>query len=181
MKYTIWLLLTGIVFCFAKCEKEKPIDSNSNNIPGLPPATQTGANKLGFLLNGVPWVPEGNNGTPNLNIRLDTGVNNRRFLIHAYRSLPQNYTEFQISFPANILELFPVITNPFLFGFVSFKDQVNCRRSTNDVSNYSSTNISISKNDKSNRIVSGIFECTLFNPACPDTIKITQGRFDMRY
>ena len=180
MKHIIWLLSIAIVFCFAKCEKEKPIDSN-NNIPGLPPATQTGTNTLGFLLNGEPWVPKGNNGTSNLTIRLDTGVNSRQFLIHAYRLLPQNVTEFQISFRADNLPLFPVITNLFPIGFVAFKDGFNCKRSTNDLSNFSSTSISISKNDKSNRIVSGIFKCTLFNPACADTIKITQGRFDMRY
>lgn len=180
MKHSIWLLLIAVVFCFAKCEKDK-LPNNNNNIPGLPPATQTGANTLGFLLNGVPWVPAGNNGTPNLNIRLDTGVNNSKFIIEAYRLLPQNYSDFKISFVANNLTFFPVNINPLLIGFVSFKDQYSCKRSTNDPSNISTTNITISKNDKSNRIISGLFESTIFNPACGDTIKITNGRFDMKF
>jgi hypothetical protein len=176
MKHNIYILLLAITLGFTQCDKEKP-----NNIPELPPATQTGANTLGFLLNGVPWKPEGNNGTPNLSISLDTGVNSNRFIIQAYKLFPSNYSEFQISFRADNLAIFPVITNPFPIGFVLFKDQFNCKRSTNDLSNYSSTNISISKNDKTNRIISGIFDCTMFNPACGDTIKITEGRFDMKF
>ncbi len=180
MKHSIWLLLIAVVFCFANCEKVK-LPNNNNNIPGLPPATQTGANTLGFLLNGVPWVPMGNNGTANLSIRLDTGVNNSEFIIQSYRLFPQNYSEFKISYGGNNLTFFPIHINPLLIGFVSFKDQDSCKRSTNDPSNISTTNITISKNDKSNRIISGLFESTIFNPACGDTIKITNGRFDMKF
>ena len=181
MKFIKYILLLAIVAVFTRCTKEKT--NNSINIPGLPPATQTGANTLGFLLNGMPWVPAGNNGTPNLTIGLDTGVNNVKFfIIGAYSDLPQNLTEFKISFPENASASFPVLINPsLLVGFVSFKDRDGCKRITSDPSNISNTSISISKYDKGKRIVSGNFDCKIYNPACGDTIRITHGRFDLKF
>ena len=178
-KCKIFFLAGLIAITFGSCEKG--LLQNDNSIPGLPPATETGAGTLGFLLNGVPWVPGGNTGTLNLSIRLDTALNDNRFIIEASRSVSQNYTEFKMSFRTNINFSFPGMINPSRFGFVSFKDEDNCTRSTNGVSNISNTSISISKNDKTNKIVSGAFECTILNPACGETIKITKGRFDMKY
>ena len=62
MKYTFYILLLAITIGFTQCCKEKPNNNNDNDIPGLPPATQVGANTFGCLVNGVPWVPQGNNG-----------------------------------------------------------------------------------------------------------------------
>ena len=79
MKKLIVASLIFTLFSFAKCNKDK-IDSN-----GLPPATQEGKNTLGFLLNGQPWTPQGNNGTANLSIDFDAGLNNGIFSLSAYR------------------------------------------------------------------------------------------------
>ncbi len=48
-----------IMVCCNCCKKDS---TNTTDVPGLPPATQIGANTFGFLLNGQPWVPKGNNG-----------------------------------------------------------------------------------------------------------------------
>jgi hypothetical protein len=40
--------------------------------------------------------------------------------------------------------------------------------------------ITIVKLDKVNHIISGTFNATLIKPDC-DTVKITEGRFDMKY
>jgi len=71
-----------------QCYKEKP--NVSNDVPGLPPAPQTGANTIGFLLNGVPWVPAGNNGTANLSIDFDPGFSDEIFKISVYKFVSGN-------------------------------------------------------------------------------------------
>ena len=69
---TYLLLLATIILCSLQCRKTpRP---TVTDIPGLPPATQTGANTLGFLLNGQPWTPQGSNGTANLSIDFDPGI-----------------------------------------------------------------------------------------------------------
>ena len=94
MKHNIYILLLVITIGFTQCCKEKPNNSNNNNIPGLPPVTQTGTNTLGFLLNGVPWVPEGPN---NLSMDYDPGFNDGILGIVAYRRISiNNSTQFLI-------------------------------------------------------------------------------------
>ena len=184
MKHTIWLLLIGIVFCFAKCGKEKPIDSNSNNIPGLPPATQTGANTLGFLLNGVPWIPAGNNGTANLSIDFDPGISNGYVSIASYSSRLSNRSDIIIAVKDSLNFAIPPITykiGNIYNGFVLFTDNAYCERRTTDTSTFSNGFITVTDFNRTIGIISGIFECTIYNPACGDTVKITQGRFDMKF
>ena len=184
MKHTIWLLLIGIVFCFAKCEKEKPIDSNNNNIPGLPPATQTGANTLGFLLNGVPWTPAGNNGTANLSIDFDPGINNGIFGIAAYYATQSELSSIVFGIRDSLNQI--KVPRKFhigkvLLGGLLFRDRFLCERDSDYTLTYSRGSIVINKLDRVNGIIAGLFECTLSNPACGDTIRITEGRFDMKF
>jgi hypothetical protein len=173
---TATLLLT--VFCFAQCKKNKP-DSN-----GLPSATQEGKNTLGFLLNGQPWKPQGNNGTANLSIDVDFGFNQGVFGIAAYRILSSNNREY---FGIGIRDSLNFVTIPSLLTMKKYSI-ANSRFSTNtcDMSFYDTTvfrngNLNITKLDKVNRIISGTFNAILFEPSCGDTIKITDGRFDMKF
>jgi hypothetical protein len=48
------VLICGLTLISASCKKEK------KGIDGLPPATQTGANTFGCLVNGVLFIPKGN-------------------------------------------------------------------------------------------------------------------------
>ena len=173
------------MFCFAKCEKEKPIDSTNNDIPGLPPATQVGANTFGCLINGIPWVPEGyGGGSPNLSIDYDPGFNNGIFGIAAYRKTVSDNTSMAIGVGDSIR----LINAPYTFN-IGFKglggayyiDSFYCERMSTDSSHKSSGFITISKLDRSTRIIAGSFEFTLFNANCGDTIKITNGRFDFKF
>ena len=78
---TILTILFSIVtFSCSSCKKEIAIDNS-----GLPPATQTGANTLGFTLNGQPWTPQGNNGTANLSLYYDVTFRGG-YLIYLYIS-----------------------------------------------------------------------------------------------
>jgi len=180
MKHTIYILLLSIAVGFTQCCKEKP--NTSTDIPGLPPATETGANTLGFLLNGVPWVPAGNNGTANLSIDFDPGFNNGIFGIVAYNF----HTPMSEQFLIGIRDSLNFITIPTTINLsktslfsISFK-KGNCDY-FNQLSNvYCIGSLTINKLNRNEQIIAGVFDATLYTPGC-DTIKITQGRFDMKF
>jgi len=109
MKFIKYILLLVFVAGFTQCCKEKP--NVSNDVPGLPPATQTGANTLGFLLKGVPWVPAGNNGTANLSIDFDPGFNNGGMGIFGYRGIAVGNVEY---FGIGITDSLNFKTAPFI-------------------------------------------------------------------
>ncbi len=183
MKHIIWLLLIGIVCCFTQCCKDKP-HINNTDVPGLPPATQTGANTLGFLLNGVPWVPAGNNGTANLSIDFDPGIDNAVMGISGYRiTNTQGIQYFGLGIIDSVNIKNPpytiTLSNTSLFRFRFYKD-VNCYLLSIESETASSGFLTISKLDKVNRIIAGSFDVNLYKIGC-DTIKITQGRFDMKF
>ena len=56
---TIWLLLLALSSLCTSCKKDAPQDELSK----LPPATQTGANTFGCLVNGKAFVPIGYGST----------------------------------------------------------------------------------------------------------------------
>ena len=186
MKHTIWLLLIGVVFCFAKCEKENPIDSNNNNIPGLPPATQTGANTFGCLVNGVPWVPQGNDGgTTNLSIDYDDGLDNGLFNVYAKRIL--SFPKPSTSIRFGILDSMNFKTLPIRLeisktskGYINYSIIDSCFLNPYESSTKASGEIIVTQHNKSKRFISGTFEATLIKEIC-DTIKITKGRFDLKF
>ncbi len=179
MKKIILASLIISLFSFSKCKKDKP-DSN-----GLPSATQTGANTLGFLLNGQPWTPKGFNGsTTNLSISVDEGYKNGTFNITAYKIINgtnKQYLAFGIADSLNFLSP-PVsieIGKP-LFGLL-FTNSICTYDGFNDTLIYKRGQLTLSKFDKINRIISGTFMVTFFKNSCGDTLKVTEGRFDLKY
>jgi hypothetical protein len=176
MKKTIISILIISLFSFAKCSKEK-MDSN-----GLPPATQEGKNTLGFLLNGQPWTPQGFNGTGNLSIDFDSGFKDGIFNIVGYRTI--NTTTEQFTF--GVADSLNFISSPHtfhitvtsLFG-VSYTTPL-CDYFSKDVNTNAGGNFTITKLDRTNRIIAGTFNATLSKSGC-ETVQITDGRFDMKY
>jgi len=183
MKCTIYILLLAIVAVFTRCSKEKT--NNGIDIPGLPPATQIGANTFGCLVNGVPWVPQGYGGTTNnLSIDYDPGFNNGIFGITAYRKTALENTFKGIGIGDSIR----LITAPYTFnvGFKNlggshYSDLTYCQRKSTDSLHFTKGFITITKLDRINSVITGLFDCTLFNENCVDTIKITKGRFDFKF
>ena len=181
MKFIKYILLLAIVAGFTQCCKEKPTNSNNNNIPGLPPATQAGANTLGFLLNGVPWVPAGNNGTANLSIDFDPGFNNGILNIVAYNFMNITDEQFTISIRDSLnFMAIPItiqLSRNSLYS-ISFRNNCDYWNQMSDV--ISTGSFTINKLDRGQQIISGIFNATLSKAGC-QTIKITEGRFDMKF
>lgn len=65
-----------MLLCAASCKKDKASEDQ------LPPATQTGANTFGCLVNGKVFVPKGYDGTgrPNPHVQYDYDLNGQPYL-----------------------------------------------------------------------------------------------------
>ena len=179
MKQIQILAFSFLIVCCVQCKKS----SNATDIPGLPPATQIGANTFGFLLNGNPWVPQGNNGSGNnLSIDYDPGINNGAFGISAYRASTIFDDDFGIGAWNLNTENFPCVINlnDNKRSNASFYTTINCWLSSRDSGTLKKGFFYIDKNDKLNRIIAGRFEFTLEKNGCP-IIRVTNGRFDFKY
>lgn len=179
MKKIITAILILTVFCFAECKKSNP-DSN-----GLPAATQDGKNTIGFLLNGQPWKPQGVRGTGNLSIDFDPGFNQGIFGIVAYNFVPTVSEQFKIGIGDSLNfvtapKTYPITRNSLTgISFTNFDCGYYYSWSTEiDVTG----SLTITKLDRINRIISGTFYATLAKAGLGcGTIKITDGRFDMKF
>ena len=176
---TLFYFLLIILIPAIGCKKHKhdtPADQ-------LPPATQTGANTLGFLLKGQPWTPKGwSGGTTNLSLYYDPSYHGGTFNITTYRELSQNDKQtFGIAMDS-FQNTGSFYLNKFSNLKVGFDNRIeSCTITPFDTSIYRYGKLVITKFDKINQIISGNFDFTLFNSACGDTIKIIDGRFDLKY
>ena len=169
------LFRSAFVFCFAQCKKSN-VDSN-----GLPAPTQDGKNTIGFLLNGQPWKPQGVRGTGNLSIDYDAGFNEGIFSIVAYNFNTPLSQQFIIGVRDSLNFINAPITlalNRTSLYSLSYNNPCDYFNQLNDVASIGS--LTITKLDRTNRIISGIFNATLSKTGCSE-IKITEGRFDMKF
>jgi hypothetical protein len=174
-------ILVIIVTITAACKKNNNTTTDPNNVPGLPPATQSGANTFGCLVNGVPWVPQGSNGTNNLSIDYDPGFNNGIFNIVAYKFIAPIDEQILLG----VRDSLNFINAPISLSLsrnslyaISYKKDCDLWNRFPDV--YSEGMLTINKLDRNSRTISGVFNATMYKVGC-DTIKITKGRFDFRF
>ncbi|MEO6837647.1 MAG: DUF6252 family protein [Ginsengibacter sp.] len=185
MKYT-FLIISSFFFITltgSKCKKDKPISPADQ----LPPATQTGANTFGCLINGGVFLPKG----PSLGPILQC----------AYQYLNTDYSKgyfFQLTASHKN-------NNGDIVGIAIFSDSLEISEgsfilsdnkngnATAQYSQFTDTGntviysketlpgeLTITKFDQINQIVSGTFWFNVVKNA-GDTIKITDGRFDMQF
>jgi hypothetical protein len=177
MKKTIGIVAI-ILFLFASCKK---------TVTELPPATQTGANTFGAKVNGELWVPQ-SFGPIHDNTILEAEFFNNKLLINARNfSRSPNETEFEINI-TNVTGPGTYIMNTDMTLPVSYANYgyyVKRNVSPQDEWITSSTHtgvVMLTKVDTVNRIISGTFSfegVSLYN--APQTISITDGRFDVKY
>lgn len=161
MKKLFYFLMILPLFSLTGCEDDD--NTPTNPIDQLPPATQTGANTFGCLINGEPlsitnsnlmtaiyqggFVQFGGGGVymrvldPFTVNTFNDLTNRARYIIHQDNAPALCYYDFEDCFE----------------GYVKF-----------------------TKIDQTNYIISGTFEFSTVNEQC-DTVRITNGRFDMRY
>ncbi|MEO7444894.1 MAG: hypothetical protein ABIU55_05300 [Ferruginibacter sp.] len=178
MKKAIITLTLFTCFVFASCKKDKTTEDQ------LPPATQTGANTFGCLVNGKVFVPKGYGGTgrPNPHILYDYDLQGKPFLAietHQY----QNYNSMagiDISFFDIVYSGSYLLPNEFKLSIGSIEILGNCGISSLDSSVNRWGGGVITKLDIPNRIISGTFDCKFKRPQC-DTVRVTNGRFDIKF
>jgi hypothetical protein len=147
----------------------------------LPPITTTGANTFGCYVNGKLWLPGG--GWPYLSADYANGY----LGIRAFRNdLPieeNDPFESSSSMAIHVQELAQLSVKHLLStrtskSFGQFNGVMTCSGLLTD-STFTGK-LEILRLDSINAIVSGTFEMTFYNEGC-DTIRITDGRFDIKY
>lgn len=184
MKYIIFFSVL-LVFCFtfSVCKKDDP-----GCPPDLPCATQTGENTFGCYIDGEPWVAgiasyvwdptlhkiEANYDEPSYGKQYFNG-----FQLTATRidSISYDFWKFSCSPILSELEL----KHDHL---ASLRFEARLTSPLSDFYHLDTMfpyKIQITHLDTSKNIASGRFDLTMVSSSKTDTIKITEGRFDIRY
>ena len=171
-----WLIAIAFSLIFASCKKESE--------DTLPPATQTGAGTFGCKINGKVYVTKGSSGTgtPNPKIQYDFDLNGQPYLSIETKRFDANIVD------GAVLIYFSNLINTGNYGIGGdFKYSVGwnsyipgCGVGNLDPNVTALGGGTISKLDIPNRIISGTFSFKAVKPNC-DTIRITEGRFDIKF
>jgi hypothetical protein len=177
---TIQLILLFLAFILnVKCKKDKYTPPNV-----LPPVTQEGKNTLGFKVDGEIWVPyyecpafsslncgelsasAGNYLITEFSLKINAGRwfgnTNTRLLIETYPNQAISSTGDK----SDSVEVHFYGDNNKIYGEHYYPGRVK----RFEVTNF----------DTTNKVVSGIFDFTLYKSS-EDSIKITEGRFDLKF
>jgi hypothetical protein len=174
MKNLLILLLTTFALsCCNKDDDPQPV----SELDKLPPATQTGANTFGCLLDGVAFLPDNLPNSTNYFYQLTGG--NYYFVIGAsnYKNNDLNIirlrTEKKQIFQGQTYDLFEWVDGNAIGNYT--KNNVELY-----TSHLNSGKLTITKLDESNKIASGTF---WFDVKDGNGIihQIRDGRFDVQY
>ena len=184
-KCTLFLLvLLFATLLAASCKKEKAQD-NPTELEMLPPATQTGANTFGCLVNGKAWTVQ----NKDCSIICDDpfkvfydGANGGNLTIIGKNidgAKPINQSIIIGLDSTNYKNTFILNTNNALhLGFTFVNNNLFIRSWDSLV--MANGNVMLTKYDLANGIISGNFEFSLIKPN-NETINITNGRFDKKF
>ena len=172
-----------LCFCFAQCKKTK-LPIALTELEKLPPITQTGANTFGCLVDGVAWLPNGSrpqNGGSNIQVYVDPTFQGGRFSITGHQ---YNNYQSKLNFGSSNCTSggsFDISQSANGIGYTRFLNNINtCEFSSFDAGTFRKGIFIITRYDLANGIFSGTFDFTIKSQACGDTIRITNGRFDVK-
>jgi hypothetical protein len=167
------VLLLALAACDG-CKKNEP--KPKTELEKLPPITQEGKNTFGCLLNGKAYIPLSFDSRAIYQLGSLQVFGN---MINPTRSMELSFTEngALLTTKEYLLTDFP---NSYAKSFVG-----NGSNSSNSFCEYMPANtysgkMFFTKIDRIKYIVSGTFEFSTVVAGC-DTLKITDGRFDIRY
>ena len=155
----------------------------------LPPATQTGANTFGCLVNDQAWLPSQNYAAASVAL-YEPGASQPiggNLNIHAFRDVQkgQSNTRQTITLAAGPIRTARLysLTSASPEAYVSFSDRSKAYP-CNDYSSgipliYQRGSVTITRIDEQAGVLAGTFEFVLAQPGC-DTIRVTQGLFDYK-
>lgn len=153
---SLLIVFTFLLLIASSCKK----DANKDK---LPPATQTGENTFGCLINGEVYIPKGYDGTgkPNPKVQFDYDLQGKQFLSIETHQFKNNNSVAGID-----LSFFNVVNTGNYLMPLDFKLSVGSIEILGEcgISNLDSTvqrwgGGAITKLDLPHRIISGIFEC----------------------
>lgn len=169
-------LLLAALLGLSQCKKKDPAP-----VDQLPPATQTGANTIGCLVNGQPWTPSGYTGSSNYVVSYDPNPHGV-FDLTSYRyPIPsgKNFESLHI-YARNLQTTRTYDLKDLSLTRITWNDtSTSCELNSDDQGTYHKGTLTITRLDLSAGIISGTFDFVLAKPGC-DTVKVTQGRFDKR-
>jgi hypothetical protein len=179
---TLWLLLLALCSLFAACKKDSPQDELSK----LPPATQTGANTFGCLVNGKAWVAQTDCKflcDPAFKIYYD-GAKGGSLTLIAVRKNANNNINDQIilSFDSTNYNTVHLYSNALhmVLSFTNYNNLSNCGDLVSNANGVSTNGIiTLSHYNLQSGIVSGTFNFSLSKTGC-ETVNVTDGRFDYK-
>ncbi|MGJ8551189.1 hypothetical protein [Winogradskyella wichelsiae] len=178
VKYCVNTLFFLFTLLFIACNNDDDNNSGQNPISQLPPATQTGANTFGCLLDGEPFLPGG--GTNPLDCVYQL-INGERFFNVQGNAQDENFNLIGLSLSTNAKEIQEESTyilienNPNnAFGGYFFNSGFVYTDSTN------SGELHITHLDLINQTVSGTFFFDVVDQN-GHLHEIRDGRFDMQF
>ena len=179
----LYLCLLTLTQC-SKCTRDDPTPADPARL--LPPATQTGANTFGCLLNGQAYTPQGRVGLgANFAVDYDPTFNGGDLIVRTYRGdgqggnvaidlhcvpIPGTGT-YSLNLPGGVGGAsYTNSRDPSLCGEIFTDASISYRRGV----------LTITRLDRTARVVAGTFELKFVRAGC-DTIRLTQGRFDAKF
>ena len=184
-KLLLYLCLATLTQC-SKCKKDDPQPGPEAAV-ALPPETQTGAGTFGCLVNGqifvclYPTLRKGDWMSPT-RFSLGTGINlngqrdaQSVTLISIINGQLQNNQTFLLVSAATPFPIFTPGINQFVSSASGDK---RCYYSGNYIK---TGQVELVKFDPFARIAAGRFAFKLYEPGGCDTLRITQGRFDVKF
>ena len=164
------------LLALAQCKKKADPDP----VAQLPPATQTGANTFGCLVNGQPWTPQGNDGSSNYNFYYDRTYRGGNLGVNTYR-ISDGFVQYIIFGGDSITGAGTYsLTGPSRTIFFSdSKRPAACQDFGGRAGQFRQGTLIVTRLDLQAGVVSGTFDFTLAKPGC-DTVRVTQGRFDRK-
>lgn len=186
MKYLI-IAAIFLLITVASCKKENTLQ---DELAKLPPATQTGANTFGCLINGKAWIAE------NIGCKLFCRYSSFYLYQNSNFGGSINITAHKIYSDQTFEQTIEIVLDSLNFfrsrtisisnqntraGYIDYTLQGNCRifnRNYDSTVNYTGV-VNITYFDVTKGIITGTFEFTLTKPGC-ETLAITNGRFDKK-
>ncbi len=176
-------LLGGILLLafatLSSCKKE---------FSDLPAATQTGENTFGCKVNGENWGPAKFGVVPATNLveAFLSSPESVRIRVRNFSAEPtETVMEIQVSGLNDHINVYPINQTFSTFPTaVSYGYMIKTRINTLDEWQSSASNtgsITVTKFDRTNKILSGTFEFSAASTMGGQTINVTDGRFDVKY
>ena len=167
IKYITIPLACLLCLSFSACEKEEV----------LPAETTTGEGTFGCYVNGKLWVPQGKLLNDIMDLSYDPNYMGGWFNLYgnSYDDVGIDITIVLAGYHIDKAEYYEVNKDSDML--IGFTDK-SCRYRQEDATYYEGF-VHIKKLDLESRIIAGTFELTAKIPDC-DTLRITQGRFDMK-